>query len=103
MKAPTAAGWLFLLALLMFPLTVYVGAYRSVPAPFIGGGLENCGFVLTPRNPDADPTSLAICDPPRREATVRFAALAAGNVGLLLAGAGMAGRSIVRDKRVLSV
>jgi hypothetical protein len=101
MKAPAAAGWLLLLALFLFPVTVYVGAYRAVPAPFIGGGLENCGFVLTPRNPDADLTSLALCDPPRRAATVRFAALAAGNVVLLLAGAGLAGRSIVRGKRAL--
>lgn len=87
MKGPTAAGWLLLLALFLFPLTVYIGVYRSVPAPFVGGGLENCGFVLTPRNPDADPTALALCDPARREATVRFAALAVGNGVLLVAGA----------------
>lgn len=103
MRAPTAAGWLLLLGLFLLPYTVYVGAYRAVPAPFIGGGLENCGFVLTPRNPAADPTSLALCDPPRREATVRFAALAAGEFVLLLAGAGLAGQNMLRGRHLLQV
>lgn len=100
MSAAAVARVAFFLALWLLPLTVYLGVYRTIPATTVGGGLENCGYVLMAQNPDADPVAVERCDAPRREARMRFAIVALGNAVLFVSAAGLAGRRIaVRGRR----